>query len=127
MSTIIILINSIFSTDHVKGTDHWLAQRVTSLAMLPLTCIFFIFFFMNFGLEYDQVRSYFTQPFVNTLTIVFLLVTSLHVKQGLEVVIEDYISEKGKRNKIKVINTTVCILMALSSTVSLLSLYFVGN
>ena len=127
MSTLIILINSIFSTDHVKGTDHWLAQRITSLAMLPLTCIFFIFFFMNFELEYDQVRSYFTQPFVNTLTIVFLLVTSLHVKQGLEVVIEDYISEKGKRNKIKVFNTTVCILMALSSTVSLLSLYFVGN
>ena len=127
MSTLIVLINSIFSTDHVKGTDHWLAQRITSLAMLPLTCIFFIFFFMNFELEYDQVRSYFTQPFVNTLTIVFLLVTSLHVKQGLEVVIEDYISEKGKRNKIKVFNTTVCILMALSSTVSLLSLYFVGN
>ena len=127
MRTIIILVNSIFSTDHEKGTDHWVAQRVTSVAMLPMTCLFFVFFFINFGLEYTQVRSYFTQPIVNSLTIIFFLVTALHLKQGLEVVIEDYISDIGTRKKIKTINSVFCILIALSSTCALLSLYFIGN
>ena len=127
MRTIIILVNSIFSTDHEKGTDHWVAQRVTSVAMLPMTCLFFVFFFINFGLEYTQVRSYFTQPIVNSLTIIFFLVTALHLKQGLEVVIEDYISDTGTRKKIKTINSVFCILIALSSTCALLSLYFIGN
>ena len=103
MRTIIILVNSFFSTDHVKGTDHWLAQRITSVAMLPLTCLFFVFFFVNFGLDYDKVRSYFTKPFVSTLTIIFFLTTALHLKQGLEVVIEDYISDIGARKKFKTI------------------------
>ena len=127
MRTIIILVNSIFSTDHEKGTDHWVAQRVTSVAMLPMTCLFFVFFFINFGLEYTQVRSYFTQPIVNSLTIIFFLVTALHLKQGLEVVIEDYISDTVTRKKIKTINSVFCILIALSSTCALLSLYFIGN
>ena len=127
MRTIIIFVSSIFSTDHGKGTNHWLAQRITSVAMLPLTCLFFVFFFINFGSDYDQVRSYFTKPFVNTLTIIFFLVTALHIKQGLEVVIEDYISGKETRKKTKFINTIFCVLIAISSTFSLLSLYFFGN
>ena len=125
MRTLKLLVNSIFSNEHEKGTDHWLAQRITSVAMLPLTGLFFLFFFLNFGLEYEQVRSYFTQPFVNTLTIIFFWVTSLHVKQGLEVIIEDYISQRSARRKIKVVNTIFCVLIALSSTFALLFLYFV--
>ena len=127
MRTLKLLVTSLFSNEHEKGTDHWLAQRITSVAMLPLTGLFFLFFFLNFGLAYDQVRSYFTQPSVNTLTIIFFWVTSLHVKQGLEVIIEDYISQRSLRKKIKIANTIFCVLIALSSTFALLFLYFVEN
>ena len=127
LRTLLIFIGSIFSSDHASGTDHWMAQRLTSIAMIPLTLIFFIFFFLNYGSDYEQVRIFFAKPLINMLSIAFFAVTALHLKQGLEVVIEDYISKGVNRSRLKFINSAVCMIIGSFSTLALLSLYFTAG
>jgi len=126
MKKLSFFINALFNGDHQKGTDHWLGQRITSVAMLPFVALFFIFFLMNYGSGYEEVKSYFLNPIINSLTILFFILIFLHLKQGLEVVIEDYISERRTREIFLKANTVLCSSMGLLGVLALLSIYFIG-
>ena len=126
MKTLSFFINALFNVDHQKGTDHWLGQRITSVAMLPFVALFFIFFLMNYGSSYEEVKNYFSNPIMNGLTILFFILIFLHLKQGLEVVIEDYISERLTREIFLKVNTVLCSVMGLLAVLALLSIYFIG-
>lgn len=121
-----ILFVSIFSNDHEKGTDHWIAQRLSSIIIMPLTGLFFVFFLTNYGSDYEQVKIYFLNPVVNFISIIFFVITFLHLKQGLEVVIEDYISNKWIRKMALQMNSIFCLLMGLLGSTSLLALYVIN-
>ncbi len=125
MKKLNIFFNAIFNKDHQKGTDHWLGQRITSVAMVPFTALFMFFFLKNYGSSYEQVKNYFSNPMINGITIIFFIIMFLHLKQGLEVVIEDYISQKPRREIFLKTNALVCIFMGLLSTLALLSMYFI--
>ena len=126
MGKLSIFFNVLFKGDHQKGTDHWLGQRITSVAMLPFVALFFIFFLMNYGSDYEEVKNYFLNPIINSLTILFFILIFLHLKQGLEVVIEDYISKKLTREIFLKANTILCSCMGLLGVLALLSIYFTG-
>ena len=126
MKKLSFFINALFNGDHQKGTDHWLGQRITSVVMLPFVALFFIFFLMNYGSGYEEVKNYFLNPMINGLTIIFFIITFFHLKQGLEVVIEDYISERRTREIFLKANTVLCSSMGLLGVIALLSIYFIG-
>lgn len=74
------------------GSGHWLAMRLTSLALIPLS-LYVASTFMNvlaFGGYVDAV-AWLQSPFAVTLLILFLLATLHHAANGLQVVIEDYV------------------------------------
>ena len=123
MKKLTIFFKAILSKDHKRGTDHWLGQRVTSVAMVPLTTLFLIFFLMNYESNHEQSKYYFSNPFINGLSIIFFIITFLHLKQGLEVVIEDYISDKRRREIFLTGNKVFCSFIGLLCVVSLLSIY----
>ena len=123
MRTLLIFIGSIFSSDH--ASDRSLdCSKINLDSYDSINLIFFIFFFLNYGSDYEQVRFFFSKPFINILTIAFFVVNALHLKQGLEVVIEDYISEGVNRTRLKFINSVVCVMIGSFSTLALLSLHF---
>ena len=126
MGKLSIFFNVLFKGDHQKGTDHWLGQRITSVVMVPFVVLFSIFFLMNYGSGYEEVKNYFLNPMINGLTIIFFIIIFLHLKQGLEVVIEDYISQKRTREIFLKANTALCSCMGLLGVLSLLSIYFIG-
>ena len=126
MKKLSFFINALYNGDRQKGTDHWLGQRITSVAMLPFVALFFIFFLMNYGSDYEEVKNYFLNPIINGLTILFFILIFLHLKQGLEVVIEDYISERRTREIFLKANTVLCSSMGLLGVIALLSIYFIG-
>ena len=81
---------------------------------------------MNYGSGYEEVKNYFLNPIINSLTILFFILIFLHLKQGLEVVIEDYISERRTREIFLKANTVLCSSMGLLGVIALLSIYFIG-
>ncbi len=125
MKKLTIFFSVLLSKDHKRGTDHWLGQRVTSVAMLPLTILFLIFFLMNYESSHEQAKNYFSNPFINGFSIVFFIITFLHLKQGLEVIIEDYISEKRRREIFLIVNTVFCSLIGLLGVVSLFLVHII--
>lgn len=77
-----------------QGTMHWLSQRVWSTALIPLTVIFIFSFVQNVRLGYEENITFYQSPVNALLTLLFLSLSLLHFKQGAEVVIEDYVSDK---------------------------------
>ncbi len=73
------------------GTGHWWAQRVTAVALLPLTLWFVISLLRLPGLDYDTVHDWASMPTNGFLASLMVAVTGYHSYLGTNVIIEDYV------------------------------------
>jgi succinate dehydrogenase / fumarate reductase membrane anchor subunit len=79
------------------GTGHWWAQRVTAIALIPLT-LWFLFSLLTLpSLDYDTVRTWLSVPFTGFLAVLLVAVTGYHSYLGTTVVVEDYVSSSGMK------------------------------
>ncbi|MFY9288471.1 MAG: succinate dehydrogenase, hydrophobic membrane anchor protein [Alphaproteobacteria bacterium] len=74
------------------GTEHWWLQRLTSLALIPLSLyvVASFFIYVVFG-SYEGSIYWLRSPINAAFVILFILVGFHHAVSGLQVVIEDYI------------------------------------
>ena len=77
------------------GTHHWWQQRVTAVALVPLTLWVVFSVAAMAGEDYETVLSYFSSPFNVAMYCLFLFTAFYHAVLGLQVVIEDYIHHEG--------------------------------
>jgi succinate dehydrogenase / fumarate reductase membrane anchor subunit len=106
------------------GVGHWWSQRITSIALLPLTILFVIPFAGAVGEGYEAVRLVYADPFNAIVAALFLAVTFYHLAQGLQVVIEDYVHGKGARTVLLLANTLFCGLVGFAGVFAVLKLAF---
>jgi succinate dehydrogenase / fumarate reductase, membrane anchor subunit len=80
-----------------EGVGHWLAQRLTALALLPLLIwlVLALALLDNYG--YLILIGWVAQPVNAILLLVTILALFWHSSLGLQVVIEDYIGAEGLR------------------------------
>jgi succinate dehydrogenase / fumarate reductase membrane anchor subunit len=77
-----------------EGVHHFWTQRVTAIALIPLT-IFFVFPFANaLGSGYEAVRATYQNGWNAFIAVSFVSVGLWHLKLGLQVIIEDYVHSK---------------------------------
>lgn len=77
-----------------NGTHHWWAQRLTSIALLPLVLWFAVAVAVLASADYGQVVAWMAAP-VNTILMLALIgALFYHMQLGLQVVIEDYVHGK---------------------------------
>jgi succinate dehydrogenase / fumarate reductase membrane anchor subunit len=74
-----------------QGSHEWWRQRVTSVALIPLTFWFACSIALLPGLEYETVLNWIAAPWNSVLLLFFIILTTYHTLLGLQVVIEDYI------------------------------------
>jgi len=109
MRSTIARVRGLGSAKH--GTEHWWAQRVTAVALIPLTLWFAASLIAMAGAEWETAYLWIASPAGAVPMILFLLAGLWHGKLGLQVVIEDYIHAEGVK---------VALLMLLSlATVAL--------
>jgi succinate dehydrogenase / fumarate reductase membrane anchor subunit len=105
-----------------SGVAHWWAERVTSVALVPLT-IWFIFAAVGLlGASHDDVLNWVANPVTIVLLICLLLVTFYHMQLGLQVVIEDYVHVESARVILLLVMKAVCFLAALAGIISVLKI-----
>ena len=97
-----------------EGVGHWWAQRVTSVALIPLTLLALFPFARALGAGHEAVIATYADPFNAIVAILFLAVTFRHLQQGLQVVIEDYVHGKALRTAALLANTFFCALFGLA-------------
>ena len=89
------------------GTSHWLKQRMSSLILLPLTFFFIFPFGKQLGMSHAEIVELYSSPVRSFLSIAFLGVTLIHLQQGFQVVIEDYIHTDRRRKLMLSLNSLV--------------------
>jgi succinate dehydrogenase / fumarate reductase membrane anchor subunit len=109
-----------------NGTSHWWAQRITAIALIPLS-IWFIFSVVTLvGIDYSGFKIWLNKPGSVLLMVLFVLALFYHIQLGLQVVLEDYIhSEKIKIISL-VINKLLAAFCAISSIIALIKVAFGG-
>lgn len=96
-----------------SGTHHWLVQRLTSIALLPLTVWFLYAALALVGGEYADARSFLAQPWNAVLMAAFVLMLFYHAKLGIQVILEDYVHLRWLEVTSQMINLFACAFAAL--------------
>nr|HIL75747.1 succinate dehydrogenase, hydrophobic membrane anchor protein [Rhodospirillales bacterium] len=108
------------------GTSHWWTQRVTAVALVPLS-IWFVFSVVNLvGVDKDGFKVWLNGPGSFVLMALFLIALFYHMQLGLQVVIEDYVH--NERNKVisLVLNKLLAVFLVVSSITALMRIAFGG-
>lgn len=73
------------------GTAHWWAQRVSALALIPLTLWFVASLVCRAGADYAATLAWLSSPVTAVALSIYLAVAFYHSQLGLQVVVEDYV------------------------------------
>ncbi len=104
------------------GLHHWWLQRLTAIALIPLTIWFVtIIAFINEA-DYQQSIDLISQPLNGTLLILFIIASFWHSQLGMQVVIEDYVSQKFMRVTLLIIIKYFFIFIGILSIISILKI-----
>jgi succinate dehydrogenase / fumarate reductase membrane anchor subunit len=106
------------------GTGHWWAQRLTALALIPLT-IWFVASLVNLaGADHAAMAAWMGNPVSAGLMILLVVATFYHAALGLQVVIEDYIHGEGAKMAALIAVKGLCVVLGLTAVLAVLSLLF---
>ena len=104
------------------GAAHWWAQRLTSIALLPLTLWFLFAAVGMIGATRDDVVFWMAGPLQIVLMVALVIATFHHLQLGLQVVIEDYVDTHWLRVGSVLLVKGLSLLLALACIVSVLRL-----
>jgi succinate dehydrogenase membrane anchor subunit len=104
------------------GAAHWWAQRLTSIALVPLTLWFLCAMVRMIGATREDVVSWMAGPLPIVLMIALVIATFHHLQAGLQVVIEDYVTNDGLRIGSILLVKGFSLLLTLACIVSVLKL-----
>ena len=73
------------------GSDHWMKQRITAIANIPLV-LWLVFSIVSLkGASHAEFTSWLGEPINAILMILFVVSTFYHAVLGSQVIVEDYI------------------------------------
>ena len=103
-----------------SGTQHWWSQRLTALALVPLTIWFVIAMVAATGADYTSARAFIGNPITAVLLILLIVATFHHAQLGLQVVIEDSVHTKPVEIALLLITKAAAVVLALAAILAVL-------
>lgn len=103
-----------------SGVHHWWAQRITSMALLPLTLWFVLSVAGLAGAGYEATLSWIARPWNAVLLLVTVGVTFHHTAAGLQVIVEDYLHVEWARMAAVLAIKALCLVLALAAALAIL-------
>ena len=105
-----------------EGVEYWWLQRITAVALVPLSLWFVIAIIRLAGADFDGVRDWIGNPLPAILLVLLLIATFYHVSLGLQVVIEDYIHAELTKIGLVIIVRLACFALAVAGIFAVLSM-----
>jgi len=107
-----------------SGTGHFWLQRLTAMANVPLT-IYFVFLVATLsGRSHAAVTATLGEPYVAILLLGAIFSIAVHMRIGMQVIIEDYVHEEGVKVTLLVLNTFFAIGVGLSAAFAVCRISF---
>jgi succinate dehydrogenase / fumarate reductase membrane anchor subunit len=107
-----------------SGTEHFWAQRVTSVAGIPLTAGFIFIVAMLVDRNHAATVQILGSPLVALTMILFVATIVYHMWLGMQIIIEDYVNDPLRKAIAAMLNTFFCVIVALAPIFAVLKLSF---
>ncbi|MEE8189810.1 MAG: succinate dehydrogenase, hydrophobic membrane anchor protein [Kiloniellales bacterium] len=107
-----------------EGTGQWWAERMSALALVPLTVWFVASLVAMAGADYYALRDWMGSPVVAALLILLVFVTFYHGALALQVIIEDYVHYRPAKFAGLIAVKAAAVLLALTGVLSVLLVLF---
>lgn len=108
------------------GVGHWLAERITSVALVPLV-LWAVFGVITLaGTDYYGAVAWISQPVNAVLMVLLTAISFLHMHAGMRVIVEDYIHKTLTKSALLLLNLFVCGLAGSLAVFSILKVALGG-
>ena len=102
-----------------SGTHHFIVQRITAVALIPLVLWIIWFALALLHANYSRARILVHQPWNAVLLIAFVVALFWHAQLGLQVVIEDYVHTRWLEITAQLAVKFLCVVGALASVLAI--------
>ena len=103
-----------------SGSHHWWMQRVTSVALLPLTIWFIASLATSAGMTHGEALLWIGSPLNAVLLIALIVLTFQHTASGLQVIVEDYVNQEWLKIGILLAIKGICWLLGIAAVLAVL-------
>jgi len=106
-----------------QGTHHWWYQRLTAVALVPLTLWVMSSIINATSMGYSDVQTWLTSPLNAALFLAFISALFFHAQLGMQVVIEDYIESEWQKIGCIMLVKFLAVIAGLASALAILKVY----
>ncbi len=104
------------------GTHHWWLQRVTAIALVPLTIWFVASLVVLAGAPLEAFAAWVGQPLVAVLLGLFVVIGFWHLKLGVQVVVEDYVHAESTKILVQMLVNFATVVLGAAAIFSILKI-----
>ena len=108
-----------------KGAGEWWAERLSAIALVPLTIWFAASVIALTGSDHAAFVAWLETPFATVCMLLLLIALFHHMALGLQVIIEDYMHSGAKFAAI-IATRLGCFALAVTGIVATLRIAFAG-
>jgi succinate dehydrogenase / fumarate reductase membrane anchor subunit len=109
----------------LEGTAHWWRERLTAVALIPLTLWFFASIIAHSASDYSAVIAWLRMPSSTLMMVLLLAALFYHTALGLQIIIDDYVHSARKVPAL-IIMRLGCLALAVAGTFAVLRIAIRG-
>ena len=109
-----------------KGTGHFIASRVTSVALLLLSAAFVVIVVALQDRTYSEAVAILSSPAVAIVLLAGIVLTTIHMRLGMQVIIEDYVHSELPKFALLIANWLFSWAVGLTAAFAVLKIAFGG-
>jgi succinate dehydrogenase / fumarate reductase membrane anchor subunit len=102
--------------------NKWMIQRISAVALLPLL-LFFLYSLINLvNQDYTGALDFFDNYLPIIIFTLFLILSAVHFRLGLNEIIEDYVEDERLKNIINKVITLYSTILPIIGVISLIKI-----
>ncbi len=109
------------------GVDHWIKQKITAIANIPLIFWLVYSIISHQGATHAEFTEWLAKPWNSILMILLVISVLVHAKLGTQVIVEDYVSNEGLRFVKLLLQKIAYVALGVACIFSILKIAFTAG
>jgi succinate dehydrogenase / fumarate reductase, membrane anchor subunit len=106
------------------GAEHWWLHRMTAISNVPLIVAFVIIVASVAFRPWEAAVRSLSHPLIALLLILAIISVTNHMRLGMQIIIEDYVHDKGWKIAAVIVNNFYAVVIAVACLWAVLKISF---